>query len=200
MVPIVVAARFNLRSLDRAHALRAGADEILATDMTAPEFLQRLAGELSRAHLPPASISPPYSDALIFQPWRGFGHKPLSRDEFASALASHVSQDNPIQYTVVTFALSEEAGNGMSPHVPLNHLSDVVIRASRIRNGDLTAIIDDCVAVYLHGAQENQAAVFAERVQKVWAGRRRAPLRIESFPYPSGEPELRTMFEVSESR
>ena len=75
-----------------------------------------------------------------------------------------------------------------------------LLRELRIRNGDLTAIVDDCVAVYLHGAQQNQAAVFAERVQKVWEGRRRAPLRIESFPYPSGEPELRTMFEISASR
>jgi CheY-like chemotaxis protein len=199
MVPVVVAARFNLRSLDRAHALRAGADEILATDMSAPEFLQRLAGTLSRPHLPPSSISPPYSDALIFQPRRGFTHKPLTREEFASALASHVSQDNPIQYTVVTFALGDEGANGMSPYVPLSRLSDVVMRASRMRSGDLTAVIDDCVAVYLHGAQQDQAEAFADRVQKVWAGRRHAPLRIESFPYPSGEPQLRTMFEVSAS-
>jgi len=195
IVPIIVAARFNLRSLDRAHALRAGADEIIATDMTAPEFLQRLAGALSRPHLPPATITPPYSDALIFQPRRGFAHKPLTRDEFASALASHVSQDNPIQYTVVTFAPTDEGANGMSPYVPLTRLSDVVMRASRMRSGDLTAVIDDCVAVYLHGAQQDQAEAFADRVQKVWAGRRHAPLRIESFPYPSGEPQLRTMFE-----
>jgi KaiC/GvpD/RAD55 family RecA-like ATPase/DNA-binding response OmpR family regulator len=197
--PIIVAARFNLRSIDRAHALRAGADEILATDMTAPEFLQRLAAALSRKHLPAARITPPYSDAFIFQPRRGFTHSPLTRDEFASALASHVAQDNPIQYTVVTFTRSEGGTNGTPAYVPLRHLSDVVMRASRMKTGDLTAVIDDCVAVYLHGAQQDQAAVFAERVQKVWAGRRHPPLRIESFPYPSGEPQLRTMFELSAS-
>ena len=196
IVPIVVAARFNLRSIDRAHALRGGADEILATDMSAPEFLQRLASAVSRGHVPPAGITPAYSDALVIQPRRGFAPSPLSRDEFASALASHVSQDNPTQYTVVTFAPSQQATNGVSESVPLHHLSDVVMRASRMRSGDLTAVIDDRVAIYLHGAQQDQAAAFADRVKKVWARRRHGPLTIETFPYPSGEPTLRTMFEV----
>jgi KaiC/GvpD/RAD55 family RecA-like ATPase/DNA-binding response OmpR family regulator len=195
--PIIVAARFNLRSIDRAHSLRAGADEILATDMSAPEFLQRLAAAVSRKHLPTARINPPYSDALIFQPRRGFAHAPLSRDEFASALASHVAQDNPTQYTVITFVPTQEGTPGTSEVLPLRHLSDVVMRASRIRSGDLTAVIDGCVAVYLHGAQEDEADAFADRVKKVWAWRRHGPLQIESYPYPSGEPKLRTMFEVS---
>jgi KaiC/GvpD/RAD55 family RecA-like ATPase/CheY-like chemotaxis protein len=50
VVPIILAARFNLRSIDRARALRAGADDILATDMAPDEFLQRLASASSRAH------------------------------------------------------------------------------------------------------------------------------------------------------
>jgi len=197
--PLVVAARFNLRSIDRAHALRAGADEILATDMGAPEFLQRLASAVSRAHVPPAGITPAYSDAVLVQPRRGFAPKPLSRDEFASALATHVSRDNPTQYTVVTFAPGHEAGgsNGESALLPLRHLSDVVMRASRMKSGDLTAVIDDRVAIYLHGAQQDGAATFADRVKKVWARRRHGPLTIEAFPYPSGEPSLRTMFEVT---
>jgi KaiC/GvpD/RAD55 family RecA-like ATPase/DNA-binding response OmpR family regulator len=199
IAPIVVAARFNLRSIDRAHALRAGADEILATDMGAPEFLQRLAAAVSRKHVATARISPSYSDAPILQPRRGFAHAPLSRDEFASALASHVSRDNPTQYTVVTFAPIQQDKPGTPVFLSLRHLSDVVMRASRIRSGDLTAVIDDCVVVYLHGAHQDQAAAFADRVKKVWAGRRRGSLRIESFPYPSGEPKLRTMFEVSAS-
>ena len=197
VAPIVVAARFNLRSIDRAHALRAGADEIIASDMSPPEFLQRLAATLSRPHVSPARIAPVYADALIVQPRQGLVHRPLSRDEFASALASHVAHDNPTQYTVVTFAPSLDRTNGAAVYLPLRHLSDVVMRASRMHSGDLTAVIDDRVAVYLHGAQQEQAAAFADRVQKVWAGRRRGALNVESFPYPSGEPKLRTMFEVS---
>ena len=195
--PIVVAARFNLRSIDRAHALRAGADEIIASDMSPPEFLQRLAATLSRPHVFTARITPAYADALIVQPRQGVVHRPLSRDEFASALASHVAHDNPTQYTVVTFAPSLDRTNGAPAYLPLRHLSDVVMRASRMHSGDLTAVIDDRVAVYLHGAQQEQAAAFADRVQKVWTGRRRGLLNVESFPYPSGEPKLRTMFEAS---
>jgi len=197
VTPIVVAARFNLRSIDRAHALRAGADEILASEMTAPEFLQRLAGAVSRSHVTVARITPAYGDALIVQPRQGFVHRPLTRDEFASALASHVSRDNPTQYTVVTFAPSNDGTSAPAAYLPLRHLSDVAMRASRMRSGDLTAIIDKCVAVYLHGAQQDQATVFADRVKQVWSGRKHGSLKVESFPYPSGEPKLRTMFEVS---
>jgi KaiC/GvpD/RAD55 family RecA-like ATPase/DNA-binding response OmpR family regulator len=195
--PIVVAARFNLRSMDRAHLLRRGADETLASDMTPPEFLQRLAAALSRSHLAPLRTAPAYSDAVIVQPWQGFAYKPLSRDEFASALASHVSRDNPTQYTVVTFTPTHDDVNGVAAYVPLRQLSDAVMRATRVKSGDLTAVIDNCVAVYLHGAQQDQAAAFADRVKRVWSGKHRASLKVESFPYPSGEPKLRTMFEAS---
>jgi hypothetical protein len=111
-------------------------------------------------------------------------------------LASHVSRDNPTQYTVITFAPSHEGTNGVAEFLPLRHLSDVVMRASRMRSGDLTAVIDDRVAIYLHGAQQDEAAAFADRVKKVWARRRHGPLTIKAFPYPSGEPTLRTLFEA----
>ena len=42
----------------------------------------------------------------------------------------------------------------------------------------------------------NVAPLFADRVKKVWARRRHGPLTIEAFPYPSGEPTLRALFEV----
>jgi KaiC/GvpD/RAD55 family RecA-like ATPase/DNA-binding response OmpR family regulator len=196
--PIVLAARFNLRSIDRARAMRAGADEILASDMTAPEFLQRLANAVSRAHATPAEVSPYYSDTLILQPERAGTLQPLGRDDFAAALASHVSHDNPTQYTVVTLRVNPDATHTTFGASALGVLVDLVMRSSRSRSGDLTAVIDNRVAVYLHGARQSQADSFVARVRELWAMRHRASLRVETFPYPSGEPKLRTIFEMAE--
>jgi KaiC/GvpD/RAD55 family RecA-like ATPase/DNA-binding response OmpR family regulator len=191
VVPIILAARFNLRSIDRARALRAGADEILATDMSPPEFLQRLAATVSRAHA--GRVSPHYSDTEILQPERGGVFAPLNREDFAAALASHVSQDNPTQYTVVTLSPADRT----APPDSLSRLIDLVLRASRVRSGDLTAEIDNRVAVYLHGARQDHAATFVNRIRASWTARERGSLKVESFPYPSGEPKLRTMIEAA---
>ena len=198
VVPIVLAARFNLRSIDRARAMRAGADEILASDMTAPEFLQRLASAVSRAHAKPVAVSPLYSDTLILQPERAGALQPLGRDDFAAALASHVSHDNPTQYTVVTLAVNPDASHTTFGSSALGVLVDLVMRNSRSRSGDLTAVIDNRVAVYLHGARQSQADSFVARVRALWVNRHRASLRVETFPYPSGEPKLRTIFEMAD--
>jgi CheY-like chemotaxis protein len=195
VVPIILAARFNLRSTDRARALRAGADEVLATDMSPPEFLQRLAAAVSRPHA--SRVTPQYYDTSILQPESGGVFKPLTRDDFAAALASHVSQDNPTQYTVVTIAPSVGAGDGTSRFDSLGQLLDLVMRSNRVRSGDLTAVIDNRVAVYLHGARQDDAAEFVNRVRARWTARGRGSLIVESFPYPSGEPKLRTMIELA---
>ena len=195
VVPIILAARFNLRSIDRARALRAGADEILGTDMSPPEFLQRLAAAVSRAHA--SRVSPQYSETEILQPESGGALRPLSRDDFAAALASHVSHDNPTQYTVVTLAPSVERIAGKSPPDSLGGLAELVMRSNRLRSGDLTAVIENRVAVYLHGAREDEAAAFVNRVRARWTASGRGSLRVESFPYPSGEPKLRTIIELA---
>jgi KaiC/GvpD/RAD55 family RecA-like ATPase/DNA-binding response OmpR family regulator len=198
VVPIVLAARFNLRSIDRAHAMRAGADEILASDMSPPEFLQRLARAVSRPHSPPAEVTPRYSETLILQPETAGALQALDRDEFARALADHVAHDNPTQYTVVTLAVNPDATDTTFRSTGLRVLLDLVMRSSRSRSGDLTALIEDRVAIYLHGARQPQADSFVARIRGLWAVRHRASLRVETFPYPSGEPKLRTIFELAE--
>lgn len=197
VAPVVLAARFNLRSIDRARALRAGADEILATDMSPPEFLQRLAAAMSRTHA--SRVSPQYSDSVILQPESNGAHQPLNRDDFAAALASHVSQDNPTQYTVVTLAPAHDASGSATASDSLDQLVDLVMRSNRVRSGDLTSVIDNRVAVYLHGARQDNAGAFVDRVRAQWTARHRGSLKVESFPYPSGEPKLRTIIEVAQS-
>ncbi len=194
LLPIIVAARFNLRSVDRARLLRAGADEILATDMGPPEFLQRLAGAMSRSHA--ARVTPQYSDTLILQPERAGSFKAMSQEEFAAALASHVAHDHPTQYTVVTLVPDVHTGDRASRAISLRDLTDLVLRSSRAGSGDLTAVIDDRVAVYLHGTRQDDAAVFINRVRTAWKARRGGSLQVESTPYPSGEPTLRAGIEV----
>lgn len=195
LLPIIVTARFNLRSIDRARLLRAGADEILATDMGAPEFLQRLAAAVSRPHA--TRVDPQYSDTLILQPESGGSFKALAQEEFAAALASHVAHDHPTQYTVVTLSPDLHTGYETSRADLMRELAALVLRSSRVRSGDLTAVVEDRVAVYLHGAREDDAVAFVDRVRASWKARRGGSLQVESSPYPSGEPKLRTGMEVS---
>jgi len=193
LLPIIVAARFNLRSFDRARLLRMGSDEILATDMGTPEFLQRLAAAMSRPHV--TRVHPRYSDTLILQPETAGSLKPMTQVEFAAALASHVAHDHPTQYTVVTLAPEAPAERGSSASL-LGELADQVIRSSRARTGDLTAIIEERVAVYLHGTRQDDASVFVDRVRSSWKSRRGGSLKVESTPYPSGEPTVKAGMEA----
>jgi hypothetical protein len=78
----------------------------------------------------------------------------------------------------------------------LRDLGDLVLRSSRARSGDLTAIIDDRIAVYLHGTRHEDAAVFIDRVRASWKARRGGTLKVESTPYPSGEPAFKAAVEV----
>ena len=194
LLPLIVAARFNLRSFDRARLLRAGADEILGTDMGTPEFLQRLAGALSRPHA--TRVSPEYSETMILQPESAGSFKPLTGQEFAAALATHVAHDHPTQYSVVTFGSDTTSGLAAGQSHSGRELADLVLRACRARSGDLVAIIDNRVAVYLHGTREDDAAVFIDRVRSAWKSRRGGSLHVELTPYPSGEPSLLTEIEV----
>ena len=124
----------------------------------------------------------------------------LNRDEFAEALASHVSQDNPTQYTVITLTPPVEEKRHASAAPVLTELAEIALRSSRALSGDLTAVIENRVAVYLHGASKDDSAAFVNRVRARWASRQRGSLKIESFPYPSGDPKLRTMIDVPQQR
>jgi len=184
--PIIVIVRFNLRSIDRARLLRAGADEVLATDMGPAELLQRLTAAVSRGHLDSPLVH--YSERWLLQADVSAGRAgPLDHPAFAGALAAHVAHDHPAQYTVVSLAPARALRGTDDAAVSLAALADLVMRTARVGSGDLVGCTDARVVVYLHGARRGDASSFVERVRSAWPTRERGSVEVEFLTNPSGE-------------
>jgi hypothetical protein len=135
-------------------------------------------------------------------------YRPLDGYGFAHALAAHVAHDHPTQYTVVSLvppgpriAAHADAGGSSEhpvPERPLHVLAALAMRSMRVAGGDLAAILDGRVAVYLHGARLGDASSFIERVREQWTVQHRTMLRVESLAYPSDEPLRRALMKVDE--
>jgi hypothetical protein len=137
---------------------------------------------------PPSSA--PHREATIVQKVvTGGVFRPLGREEFSRALAAHVARDNPTQYAVVSLTVDDSNADAR-----IRDIAALAMRTMRASDGDLAAIADGRVLVYLHGARQRDVRPFVERVRRSWAeeaGSR--PLRVEALSYPSDEPALRTM-------
>jgi KaiC/GvpD/RAD55 family RecA-like ATPase len=185
--PVVVVTRFNLRSLDRARLLRDGADEVLAGDMGAPELLQRLAAALRRGHLarPPAAV---HEDEGLTQLSLAGPGEMLDADRFSAALRQRAAHDDAVPFAVVR--LTTQAGDA----VALRALALLVVGGMRVAGGDLAALLDDSVAVYLHGAGRRDVPPFVDRLRQ-----RRPPaappLRVRSAYFPSDGAAVRQLVE-----
>ncbi len=206
-VPVVGVSSVRLRSTDRARALRAGATDVLSCDAGPAELLARLHGIVQRGSSPLAVGGRDFArrtETLLMQPTdasnetrTGIRHRPLDRDGFAHALAAHVANDQPTQYTVVTL-VPAPAPAVSTPTPGLPSLADAVMSTMRVGSGDLAAVMDSRVCVYLHGARLGDASPFVARIRERWAASVGGDLDVESFGYPSDEPQLRALIGRSE--
>jgi KaiC/GvpD/RAD55 family RecA-like ATPase/CheY-like chemotaxis protein len=190
--PIVVVSRFNLRSLDRARLLRDGADEVLAGDMGVPELLQRLATALRRGHLthPPAAV---HEDESLTQRTIAPTGDLLDRERFVVALQTRSAHDDAVPFTVLRLTIPESSA------ADRRTTGAIVLSAMRTASGDLAALVDDAVVVYLHGAARRDAAPFLERVRSR-RGAGSAPLRVEMASFPADGAAVRQLLEPLEVR
>jgi hypothetical protein len=78
-------------------------------------------------------------------------------------------------------------------------LAELVLTSMRVDTGDLAALVDDAVAVYLHGAGRRDVAAFLDRLRA-----RRPPaapaLRVASACYPAESAAVRQLVEPLEVR
>ena len=185
--PIVVVSQFNLRSLDRARLLRDGADEVLAGDMGAPELLQRLAAALRRGHLerPPTAVHE--DEGLTQRALAGPGEL-LDAERFSAALRERAAHDDAVPFAVVRLTIPD--GDAAA----LRALAALALGGMRVATGDLAALLDDGVAVYLHGAGRRDVAPFLDRLR----GRRppgAPPLRVTPAFFPGDGAAVRQLVE-----
>jgi CheY-like chemotaxis protein len=184
--PIVVVTRFNLRSLDRARLLRDGADEVLAGDMGAPELLQRLAAALRRGHLerPPVAV---HEDEGLTQASFAAPGELLDAERFSAALRERAAHDDAVPFAVARLTISGDT-------TALRALGVLALGSMRVSSGDLAALVDESIAVYLHGAGRRDVPAFVDRLR----GRRppgAPPLRVTSAYFPSDGAAVRQLVE-----
>jgi CheY-like chemotaxis protein len=186
--PLILVTQYQLRSDDRARALRAGADEFLSGDMHPDEFMLRVDASVRRGRSSATSATD-VEVPIVAQPGTGDGYQPFDSDGFRSALQAHMSRDRIPFFTVLT----------LQPQKPddgaLHALSDMTLREMRVEGGDLTGIVDDRVAVYLHSARRKDVTPYVERVREAWRRTGRGELRIDTASYPADEPQIRTLLD-----
>jgi hypothetical protein len=158
-IPIIAISPFDLRSLDRAFVLHAGADEFLTRAMGPGELLQRLELAIRRGRAG-GTTAIPRDVPLLRQPAIGGSPRVLSSAELDDALDRYHEAIPGVQRTVVR--LTPRNGDP-------SDLSAVAMRTARIGCGDLIALTADSVAVYLHGTRRRDAIFFSDRVRAQWA-------------------------------
>jgi KaiC/GvpD/RAD55 family RecA-like ATPase len=190
--PIVVATRFTLRSLDRARLLRDGADEVLAGDMGMPELLQRLASALRRGHLrrPPLAV---HEDETLTQRTLALPGELLDRERFTEALRVRTAHDDTVPFTLLRLTIDPMDG------AELRVLGALVLAGMRANTGDLAALADDAIAVYLHGAGRRDIAPFIDRLRARRAADAPA-MRVVSACYPAESAAVRQLVAPLEVR
>lgn len=186
--PLLVAVRFNLRSIDRARLLRDGADEVLAGDMGTPELLQRLAAALRRGHLthPPLAIQE--DERLTQRALAGADGALLDPERLARAIALHTAHDDATPFAIVRLGAPAASAE------QLNALGEVALRSMRTGTGDLAALLDDGIAVYLHAARRRDVAPFVDRVRAQWPSSHGA-IRVDVACFPAELARLRQLVE-----
>ena len=185
--PAVLITSFQLRSNDRARALRAGADEFIPCDTLPDEVLHRVESVIQRGHVP---IDEEDREVpLLVQPGADAGQaEPFAEGDFIDAVRTHIEKDRLPFFTLVT--LRPARGEP-------RQLADLAVRSMRVDGGDLSGIADDEVFVYLHSVRRKDVDPFIERVRDEWRRAGHGELDVETASYPSDEDRIRSLVETS---
>jgi hypothetical protein len=156
--------------------------------MGTPELLQRLAAALRRGHLrhPPLAIQE--DERLTQRALAGAEATLLDRDRFAGAIAVHTAHDDAMPFAIVRLTADHGDPEDVSA------LGEITLRSMRAGSGDLAALVDVAVAVYLHGARRRDVAPFVDRVRAQWP-QSRGVLRADSACFPGELARLRQLVE-----
>ncbi len=181
VTPIIIATQYQMRSDDRARALRAGADDFIGAHLHPEEFLIRLATAVRRGH----SEAPVEQDSpLVIQPTNGNGPKPLDQAQFRTAIGEHLNRDRAPFFTLVTLRAPQR---GLDPVV------DLALRNVRIEGGDLVGVDGDHVAVYLHSARRKDVVPFVERLRQDALKAGFGDLAVETAAYPADADRVQSL-------
>lgn len=177
---VLVAPPVGLRSSTRARLLRAGADDLLTSDLSPVEVTERVGALLERGHLAgggprtPAGPAQPRSD--------DGGYRPMSDVEFGEAVCSVMALPTPPLFAVAV----------LRPTAGLSRTWDILRRQVRLDDGDLIAALEGGqLGIYFGHVDQNTASELAERLRSAHEG------AVELLAFPADRERLQELFRTS---
>jgi KaiC/GvpD/RAD55 family RecA-like ATPase/CheY-like chemotaxis protein len=191
--PVILVTRGDVRSSDRARAVEAGFDEVLADAADPAEFVARVAAALRRGR----SLAIPAATPLDARRAETREPRAESREPTADSREPRAAVLDETSFRLaVETAASDERGLFsvlfVSPDEgELDSLSALVARTIRAGGGDLAGVVGDRVGVYLPGTRQAEARSFAKRLCDEWRRTGRRELRVRQLAYPTDREKLR---------
>jgi KaiC/GvpD/RAD55 family RecA-like ATPase len=138
----------------------------------------------------PARRSVDFPDAAgpespaVEQPTRSGARVPFDATGFRGAIQSILSTDSRSMFSLVALT---------TPPGELEKVGDVVLRTVRAVNGDLVAVANNQVLIYLHATGRKHAPYFVQRLRDTWQNVGQGELIVDILGYPGDQERIRTL-------
>ena len=120
----------------------------------------------------------------VAQPTRDGARVPFDGPGFRGAIQSILAADSRSMFSIV--ALTTPPGD-------LDKVGDVVLRTVRAVNGDLVAVANNQVLIYLHATGRKHAPYFVQRLRDTWQNVGQGELIVDILGYPGDQERIRTL-------
>jgi len=120
----------------------------------------------------------------VAQPTRSGARVPFDAPGFRAAIQSILAADSRSMFSIVVLT---------TPPGELDRAGDVVLRTVRAVNGDLVAVANNQVLIYLHATGRKHAPYFVQRLRDTWQNVGHGELIVDTLGYPGDQERIRTL-------
>jgi len=120
----------------------------------------------------------------VAQPTRSGARVPFDAPGFRAAIQSILAADSRSMFSIVALT---------TPPGELDRVADVVLRTVRAVNGDLVAVANNQVLIYLHATGRKHAPYFVQRLRDTWQNVGHGELIVDILGYPGDQERIRTL-------
>jgi KaiC/GvpD/RAD55 family RecA-like ATPase len=120
----------------------------------------------------------------VAQPTRSGARVPFDAPGFRAAVQSILAADSRSMFSIVAVT---------TPPGDLDKVGGVVLRTVRAVNGDLVAVVNNQVLIYLHATGRKHAPYFVQRLRDTWQNVGHGELIVDIQGYPGDQERIRTL-------
>jgi archaellum biogenesis ATPase FlaH/CheY-like chemotaxis protein len=186
-VPVVLITPYVLRSADRARALRAGADDFLATSAASVGAVARLRSIIRRGHRPELMSRTPEPGRAI-QPSRDGAHyRPMPCDVLTKSVREYLDREAKPFFTL--FLISPEKGD-------IGGFAKLAMKSVRVESGDLVCVQGKKVLAYLDSTRPKDLASLKARLRDHALRLGYGDIEIEALAFPAHADAVRAVLDA----